>query len=58
MEFDLTEQQELLRKTVADFIKEECPREYARQLDEEEKFPHELYNGPKILDTKAASFKL
>ena len=43
MGFDLTEQQELLRKTVAGFIKKECHREYVRQLDEEEKFPHELW---------------
>ena len=43
MDFDLTEEQLLLQKTVRDFIKKECTREYARMLDENEEFPERLW---------------
>lgn len=46
MDFELTEQQELLRKMVVEFVKKECPREYAREIDEKEEFPHQIW--PKL----------
>lgn len=43
MNFDFTEEQALLQKTVRDFVNRECPREYARTLDEKEEFPEQLW---------------
>lgn len=43
MNFDFTEEQALLQKTVRDFVRRECPREYARTLDETEEFPEQLW---------------
>lgn len=43
MNFDFTEEQALLRKTVRDFVSRECTREYARTLDEKEEFPERLW---------------
>lgn len=44
MEFTFTEEQELLRQTIRKFIERECPREYQRELDEKEEFPHDLWD--------------
>jgi len=44
MEFTFTEEQELLRQTIRKFIEKECPREYQRELDEKEEFPHDLWD--------------
>jgi len=44
MDFKFTEEQELLRQTIRKFIEKECPREYQRDLDEKEEFPHDLWN--------------
>ena len=43
MDFQTTEKQEFLRQTIRDFIKRECPREYQRELDQKEEFPHNLW---------------
>ena len=43
MEFTFTEEQELLRQTIKKFMEKECPREYQRELDEKEEFPHALW---------------
>jgi alkylation response protein AidB-like acyl-CoA dehydrogenase len=44
MDFEFTEEQELLRETIQKFTEKECPREYQRELDEKEEFPHDLWN--------------
>jgi alkylation response protein AidB-like acyl-CoA dehydrogenase len=44
MDFEFTEEQGLLRETIQKFIEKECPREYQRELDEKEEFPHDLWN--------------
>ena len=43
MEFELTKQQKMIKKSIAEFIKKECPPEYAIALDREKKFPEELW---------------
>ncbi|MFZ5631518.1 MAG: acyl-CoA dehydrogenase family protein [Bacillota bacterium] len=43
MDFKFTEQQRMLKKTIAEFVKRECPPEYTRKLDEEGRFPHEVW---------------
>ena len=43
MDFKFTEEQEILKKSVRNFMDKECPREYVRELDEKEEFPFELY---------------
>ncbi len=44
MDFKFTEEQELFCQTLRKFIKRECPREYQRELDEKEEFPHDLWD--------------
>jgi len=39
MDFELTEEQRILKKSVHDFVKKECPSDYAAKLDEEGEFP-------------------
>lgn len=43
MDFKFTEEQEILRRSVRNFMDKECPREYVRELDEKEEFPFDLY---------------
>ncbi|MFC1825064.1 acyl-CoA dehydrogenase family protein [Thermodesulfobacteriota bacterium] len=43
MDFTFTEEQEMLRDTIRKFIKKECPREYCREIDEEKRFPREVF---------------
>lgn len=43
MNFGFTEEQNILRKSVKDFMEKECPPEYVRELDEKEAYPYELY---------------
>ena len=43
MDFGFTEEQNILRKSVKDFMEKECPTEYVRELDEKEEYPYELY---------------
>jgi len=42
MEFRFTEEQNILRRSIQDFAKRECPPEYIQELDERKEFPHEL----------------
>jgi alkylation response protein AidB-like acyl-CoA dehydrogenase len=42
LDFGLTEEQQLIRDTVREFMAGECPREKARELDEAGAFPGEL----------------
>ncbi|GLZ50187.1 acyl-CoA dehydrogenase [Actinomycetospora sp. NBRC 106375] len=45
MDFELTEQQELFRKTVRDWVDREAPKEWARELEaDEHAFPHVLWD--------------
>lgn len=43
MDFDFTEEQELLRKTIVKFIKQEIPIDLIRDMDEKEYFPNEIW---------------
>lgn len=43
MDFELSEDQRVMRESLRQFLKRECPIEYVRQCDEAERFPHELY---------------
>ena len=42
MDFGLTEEQQLIRDSVREFMAGECPREKARELDQAGAFPGEL----------------
>ncbi len=42
MDFSFTEEQNLLRDSVRELMRRECPPEYARRCDEEHRFPSEL----------------
>lgn len=37
MDYNLTEEQSILKKTAGDFLKKECPKELVRELDENDK---------------------
>ncbi len=37
MDYELTEEQKILQKTAADFLKKECPKELVRRLDDSKK---------------------
>jgi alkylation response protein AidB-like acyl-CoA dehydrogenase len=43
MDFKFTDEQEMFRKTVRDFVEKECPREVARRYDENKEFPYDFY---------------
>ena len=43
MNFELTDDQQLLQQSIRTFLQKECPIEYVRACDEEERFPIELY---------------
>jgi alkylation response protein AidB-like acyl-CoA dehydrogenase len=43
MDFELSPDQRMLRESVIRFIRNECPEELFRRMDEEEYYPHELY---------------
>jgi alkylation response protein AidB-like acyl-CoA dehydrogenase len=42
MDFNLTEEQKLLRNSLREFLEGECPRELVREYDEKGEYPHEL----------------
>lgn len=44
MDFRLTEEQEMLRRSVRDVFKKEFPRQYLREVDEKDEFPFEIYD--------------
>lgn len=43
MEFGFSEEQNILKNSVTDFMEKECPPEYVRELDEKEEYPYEIY---------------
>ena len=43
MDFELTDQQRLMRDSLRAFLTKECPIAYVRSCDEQERFPFELY---------------
>jgi acyl-CoA dehydrogenase len=43
MDFILNEEQEMIKKSIREFMEKECPREYVREHDEQEKFPSDLF---------------
>src|SRR6202012_1746641 len=44
MDFRLSEEQELFRKSVRDYVNRELPKSWARELEKDEhQFPHELF---------------
>jgi alkylation response protein AidB-like acyl-CoA dehydrogenase len=45
VDFGLTDEQQMLRKTARDFVARVCPPEKAKQWDEQEIFPPELLTG-------------
>jgi len=42
MNFNLTEEQNLLRNSLREFMNGECPRELVREFDEKGEYPHDL----------------
>lgn len=45
MDFSFTEEQDLFRKSVHDWVERECPKRVARELEADEfNYPHELFN--------------
>jgi alkylation response protein AidB-like acyl-CoA dehydrogenase len=45
VDFNLTDEQELLRKTAREFVRDTCPPERAKQWDEDGEFPKKLFDG-------------
>lgn len=43
MDFEINDQQKLMRDSLRAFLKKECPVEYVRDCDDNERFPFELY---------------
>jgi acyl-CoA dehydrogenase len=43
MDFTLTSEQEMLRNSLRKFLQKECPRDYIRECDEQERYPRELF---------------
>ncbi|MEW6776195.1 MAG: acyl-CoA dehydrogenase family protein [Bdellovibrionota bacterium] len=43
MDFSFTPEQEAFRSSIREFMRKECPPEYARRLDEQEEYPFDLY---------------
>jgi len=44
MDFRFSEEQELFRKSVRDYVNRELPKPWARELEKDEhQFPHELF---------------
>ena len=44
MDFNLSEEQKMLRETMTRFIEKECPKEAIRELDEADIFPSEIFS--------------
>lgn len=43
MDFNFTQEQEMLRDSIRDFMKKKCPREYVRECWKKEAYPEEAY---------------
>lgn len=44
MNFEISDEQRLMRDSLRSFLTKECPIDYVRACDEEERFPFELYD--------------
>ncbi len=44
MDFELTEDQRLIRNTIRDFVQKECPDRLVREMDEKHEIPSELFD--------------
>src|SRR3990170_3289143 len=44
MDLVLTEEQQLFKRTIREFMDRECTREYVRELDEKAEYPYELWD--------------
>lgn len=42
MDFDLTEEQQMLQETLRKFVEKECTKERVRELDEKDEFPEDM----------------
>jgi len=42
MDFNFTDEQNLIRNSIREFVNRECPRELVREFDEKDEFPYEL----------------
>jgi len=58
MDYRFTEQQEMLRKTVRDFVRKECSIDRMRKLDEEDEFPRDIFDKMRQLGIMGASVPL
>lgn len=45
LNFDLGKEKEFLRQNVRALVERECPREYAREVDEKEEFPERIWRA-------------
>ena len=43
MDYELTKEQKMIKKAISEFMIKECPPEYTRQLDQEKRFPTEVW---------------
>ena len=43
MDFQLTKEQLMIKKSISEFMKKECPSEYSRALDAAKKFPEDVW---------------
>jgi acyl-CoA dehydrogenase len=49
MDFRLSDEQEMFRKSVRDYVNRELPKSWARDLEKDEHaFPHELFGKPRV----------
>ena len=44
MNFELSEDQRMLKETISKMMKKECPPEYVRECDENERYPQEIFD--------------
>ncbi len=56
MDFELSSEQQMLKASVVDFMRNECPDELFRKMDEEEYYPHDLYKKLASLGFLGMSF--
>ncbi len=56
MNFELEDERKMLVATLEKFIRNECTPEFARQIDESEEFPHDLYRKMAELGFMAMPF--
>ncbi len=56
MDFSFSDERNMLRDTLRKFVARECTPEFARTIDQEKKFPHELYRKMADLGFMALPF--